>query len=188
MKIAFANFRDASNSSREISPRWAKVVGLEVRASFYSAFRLVSDLQGDNSGCRYGGNLQRLCAKIYHSILSRLLKKASCLFQNTKSEKCEFHFSPKINDLDVVDFAGTSIFRYQASKFCEFQQPVRGKPGRKFKRVYAKGVPQASVGESRGELFQQTARGLNGREWPRPLVFSGSIPNCLKPLKLLHRH
>ncbi|MEX2961918.1 hypothetical protein [Microbulbifer sp. TYP-18] len=52
------------------------------------------------------------------------MKKASCLFQNTKSEKCDFHFSPKINDLGVVDFAGTSIFRYQASKFFEFQQPA----------------------------------------------------------------
>ncbi len=57
-------------------------------------------------------------------ILNRLLKKASCLFQNTKSEKCDFHFSPKINDLGFADFAEISIFRYQASKFFEFQQPV----------------------------------------------------------------
>ncbi|MEX2961643.1 ADP-ribosylglycohydrolase family protein [Microbulbifer sp. TYP-18] len=42
------------------------------------------------------------------------MKKASCLFQNTKSEKCDFYFSSKINDLGVIDFAGTSIFRYQA--------------------------------------------------------------------------
>ncbi|MEX2962574.1 hypothetical protein [Microbulbifer sp. TYP-18] len=55
---------------------------------------------------------------------SRLLKKASCLFQNAKSEKCNFHFSPKINDLGIADFAGTSMFRYQASKFFEFQQPA----------------------------------------------------------------
>ncbi len=39
---------------------------------------------------------------------SWLLKKASCLFQNTRSKNCDFCFSHKINDLTVIDFAGTS--------------------------------------------------------------------------------
>jgi len=41
-------------------------------------------------------------------ISSRLLKKASCLFQNTKSKNCDFYFSHEINDLPVVDLARTS--------------------------------------------------------------------------------
>ncbi|MEW5248711.1 hypothetical protein [Microbulbifer discodermiae] len=69
-----------------------------------------------------GQNIKSCFAAIIPT--GRLLKKAPRLIQNTKSEKCDFHFSPKINDLGVVDFAGTSIFRYQASKFFEFQQPA----------------------------------------------------------------
>jgi hypothetical protein len=42
---------------------------------------------------------------------SRLLKKASCLFQNKKSKNCDFCFSYKINDSGVIDFAGISIYR-----------------------------------------------------------------------------
>jgi len=53
-----------------------------------------------------------------------LLKKASCLFQNAKREKCDFLFSYKINDLAVADFDKTSMFYDQASKFREFQQPA----------------------------------------------------------------
>jgi len=53
-----------------------------------------------------------------------LLKKASCLFQNKKREKCHFLFSYKINDLAVADFDETSIFRFQVPKFFEFQQPA----------------------------------------------------------------
>jgi len=58
------------------------------------------------------------------SPLNRLLKKASCLFQNTKREKCHFLFPHKVNDLAVVDFDKTSLFRYQAPNFFEFQQPA----------------------------------------------------------------
>jgi len=43
------------------------------------------------------------------SLLSRLLKKASCLFQNTKSKKCDFYFSCEINGLPVADFVRTSM-------------------------------------------------------------------------------
>jgi len=53
-----------------------------------------------------------------------LLKKASCLFQNAKREKCDFLFSYKINDLAVADFDKTSMFYDQALKFTEFQQPA----------------------------------------------------------------
>jgi len=43
-----------------------------------------------------------------------LLKKASCLFQNTKREKCDFLFSHKIYDFAAVHFDKTSMFRDQA--------------------------------------------------------------------------
>jgi hypothetical protein len=45
---------------------------------------------------------------------NRLLKKASCLFQNSTTKKCDFYLSHKINDLTVIDFAGTSVFRQLA--------------------------------------------------------------------------
>jgi hypothetical protein len=52
--------------------------------------------------------------------ISRLLKKASCLFQNTKSKKCDFYCSHEINEASVADFAGTSelsdhMFQLQAA-------------------------------------------------------------------------
>jgi hypothetical protein len=42
---------------------------------------------------------------------NRLLKKASCLFQNTHRIKCDFFHAPKIHDLAVMDFADTSLYR-----------------------------------------------------------------------------
>jgi len=52
-------------------------------------------------------NLQPIYPKT-ESLSNRVLKKASCLFQNTKTKKCGFYFSHEINDLLVVDFARTS--------------------------------------------------------------------------------
>jgi hypothetical protein len=41
----------------------------------------------------------------------RMLKKACCLFQHTRTKNDDFCFSLTINDLTVINFAGTSMFR-----------------------------------------------------------------------------
>jgi hypothetical protein len=78
--------------------------------------------------------------------ITSLLKKASCLFQLTKSKKrgfrfshknlsgTNFHASPKgvidtdidhrIKGLKALDFAETSMFRCRQSKFGEYQLPA----------------------------------------------------------------
>jgi hypothetical protein len=50
----------------------------------------------------------------YDTTFSSLLKKASCLFQHTHRIKCDFSYAPKINDIEVIDFADTSVYRVQA--------------------------------------------------------------------------
>jgi hypothetical protein len=45
-----------------------------------------------------------------------LLKKASCLYQNTECKKCDFWVPPETNDLAVMDFAGTAMFRTKAAE------------------------------------------------------------------------
>jgi len=42
---------------------------------------------------------------------NRLLEKASCLFQNTKSKNRNFYFSREINDLSIANVVGTSMYR-----------------------------------------------------------------------------
>jgi hypothetical protein len=57
--------------------------------------------------------------------LSSLLKKASCLSQNTKSKKRGFYFSHNTKGLGAFGIAETSMFRYRLLKSSGFQQPVR---------------------------------------------------------------
>lgn len=56
--------------------------------------------------------------------LSSLLKKSSCLFQLTKSRKCDFCFSPKIKGLTAFGFADIFLYRSRLPKNRVFQQPV----------------------------------------------------------------
>ncbi len=53
-----------------------------------------------------------------------LLKKASCLFQLTKSKKCDFYFSCTIKGLAAFDCADTSMYRGRLLKSRVFQQPA----------------------------------------------------------------